>query len=136
MRLSKPLSVLFAAFSLVLLSTTAYSQCDVTANSTYAEITCGECVTLSHFGSTTGNISFEEDFDTQPLSTDWAFTQQASFNNPCSPTGVDGTDHIWMGDQSGVPRTVETNPLNFGTAVAHAGGTISFDLLFVEPGYN
>jgi len=136
MRLSSSLSALFTAFALVFLSTTTYSQCDVTANSTYAEITCGECVTLSHFGSTSGNISFEEDFNTQPLSTDWAFTQQASFNNPCSPAGVDGTDHIWMGDQSGVPRTLETNPLNFGPAVAPAGGTICFDLLFSEQGDN
>ena len=112
-----------------------FAQCDVTANSSYAEITCGECVTLSHFGSTLGNISFEEDFNTQPL-TDWAFTQQASFNNPCSPAGVDGTDHIWMGDQSGVPRSLETLPLDFGPAVAPAGGTICFDLLFSEQGDN
>lgn len=116
-------------------ATEAFAQCDVSANSTYTEITCGECVTLSHFGSTLGNISFEEDFNTQPL-TDWGFTQQASFNNPCSPNGVDGTDHIWMGDQSGVPRSLETLPLNFGPAVAPAGGTICFDMLFAEQGDN
>ena len=120
---------------MVALSESVFAQCNVTANSTTAEITCGECVTLSHFGSTTGNISFQEDFNTQPL-TGWAFTQQASFNNPCSPNGVDGTDHIWMGDQSGVPRTLETLPLDFGPAVAPAGGTICFDMLFSEQGDN
>lgn len=124
-----------AWFFLLFISVDGFAQCDVTANSTYAEITCGECVTLSHFGSTSGNISFEEDFNTQPL-TNWAFTQQASFNNPCSPGGVDGTDHIWMGDLSGVPRSLETNPLNFGPAVAPAGGTICFDMLFSEQGDN
>ncbi|TNF32357.1 MAG: hypothetical protein EP314_00140, partial [Bacteroidetes bacterium] len=109
------------------------AQCTVTANSTYTEITCGECVTLSHFGSTQGNISFEEDFNNgQP--TGWGFTQQASFNNPCSPNGVDGTTHLWMGDQSGVPRSLETLALNFGPAVAPAGGTICFDMLFAEQG--
>ena len=90
----------------------AQPACDVTANATYAEITCGECVTLSHFGSTSGNVSFFEDFNNgQP--TGWSFTQQASFNNPCSPAGVDGSTHLWMGDQSGVPRTLETLSLDF-----------------------
>lgn len=112
-----------------------FAQCNVTANSTYTEITCGECVTLSHVGSTTGNISFFEDFNSgQP--TGWAFTQQASFNNPCSANGVDGTTHLWMGDQSGVPRSLETLSLNFGPAIAPAGGTICFDMLFAEQGDN
>lgn len=66
--------------------------------------------------------------------TGWAFTQQATFSNPCSPGGVDGTTHIWMGDNSGVPRSLVTLPLNFGPAVAPAGGTICFDLLFSEQG--
>lgn len=123
------LVALFLSFS------EAFPQCEVTANSTYTEITCGECVTLSHFGSTQGNVSFSEDFNNgQP--TGWAFTQQASFNNPCSANGVDGTTHIWMGDQSGVPRTLETLPLDFGPAVAPAGGTICFDMLFAAQGDN
>ena len=112
-----------------------FAQCNVTANSTYTEITCGECVTLSHFGSTSGNVSFFEDFNSgQP--TGWSFTQQASFNNPCSPGGVDGTTHLWMGDQSGVPRSLETLSLDFSPAVAPAGGIICFDMLFSEQGDN
>ena len=39
------------------------AQCNVTANATLTDITCGECVTLSHFGSTQGNISFSENFN-------------------------------------------------------------------------
>jgi hypothetical protein len=122
-------SIAISAFN----SGNAFGQCNVNALATRYEITCGESVTLSHFGSTTGNISFQENFNSgQP--TGWAFTQQATFSNPCSPGGVDGTTHIWMGDNSGVPRSLVTLPLNFGPAVAPAGGTICFDLLFSEQG--
>jgi hypothetical protein len=123
MRSNKSLFALLTSIVFQLAAFQANAQCNVTANSSYSEITCGECVTLSHAGSTSGNISFEEDFNTQPL-TGWGFTQQASFNNPCSPNGVDGTDHIWMGDQSAVPRSLETVGLNFGPAVAPAGVTM------------
>lgn len=115
------------------ISSYSYSQCTVNAIATQYDITCGEYVTLSHFGSTSGNVSFSENFNNSQA-TGWAFTQQATFTNPCSPGGVDGTPHIWMGDQSGVPRTLETLSLNFGPAVAPAGGTICFDLLFAEQG--
>lgn len=123
--------------TLLLLSLSSFyftqSQCNVIADASQLEITCGESVVLSHVGSSSGNISFQEDFNNN-ATTGWAFTQQATFTNPCSPGGVDGTTHIWMGDQSGVPRTLETLPLNFGPAVAPAGGTICFDLLFSEQG--
>lgn len=111
----------------------ASAQCNVNALVSSSDIICGQWVTLSHFGSTQGNISFSENFNSgQP--TGWAFTQQATFTNPCSPNGVDGTTHIWMGDVSGVPRSLVTLPLNFGPAVAPAGGTICFDLLFSVQG--
>lgn len=120
-------------FPLLSYTSFVYSQCNVNANATQYNITCGESVILSHVGSTSGNISFSENFN-NGQATGWAFTQQATFSNPCSPNGVDGTTHIWMGDQSGVPRTLETLPLNFGPSVAPAGGTICFDLLFSEQG--
>ncbi len=131
-----PVSILAVAFFSFFSTTKTFGQaCDVTANATYTEITCGECVTLSHFGSTLGNVSFFEDFNNgQP--TGWAFTQQASFNNPCSPAGVDGSTHLWMGDNSGVPRSLVTLSLDFSPAVAPAGGTICFDMLFAEQGDN
>jgi gliding motility-associated-like protein len=111
----------------------SWAQCNVSGLATSYEIVCGESVTLSHFGSTTGNISFQENFNSGNP-TGWAFTQQATYTNPCSPGGVDGTTHIWMGDVSGVPRSLVTLPLNFGPAVAPAGGTICFDMLFSEQG--
>ncbi len=131
----KLLRLIALLVSSVVWSQQSFAQCSVTANATYTEITCGECVTLSHFGSTQGNVSFYEDFNNgQPNG--WSFTQQASFNNPCSANGVDGTTHLWMGDQSGVPRSLETLPLDFSPAVAPAGGTICFDMLFAEQGDN
>lgn len=118
-----------------LFRTSAFSQCTVNANASKLNIVCGQSVTLSHVGTTPGNVSFSENFN-NGTATGWAFTQQATFTNPCSPNGADGTTHIWMGSQSGVPRTLETNPLNFGPAVAPAGGTICFDLMMAEQGGN
>lgn len=123
---------------LLLLTLIAFShqliaQCTVNANATQLDITCGEYVTLSHFGSTSGNISFQENFN-NGAATGWGSTQQATYTNPCSSGGVDGTTHMWMGDNSGVPRHLTTIPLNFGPSVAPAGGTICFDLLFAEQG--
>ncbi|MCF8257382.1 MAG: gliding motility-associated C-terminal domain-containing protein, partial [Flavobacteriales bacterium] len=123
--------LLCAALSLS--TSIASAQCTVNALSTSYDIICGQSVTLSHFGSTQGNISFSENFNSGSP-TGWAFTQQATFSNPCSPGGADGTTHIWMGDNSGVPRSLITLPLNFGPAVAPAGGTICFDLLFSQQG--
>ncbi|MCB0754561.1 MAG: gliding motility-associated C-terminal domain-containing protein [Flavobacteriales bacterium] len=118
---------------LAIVSSEAFAQCVVYASSDQTEVICGECVTLSHAGYGSGNVSFSEDFNNgQPSG--WSFTQQASFNNPCSANGVDGTTHLWMGDQSGVPRSLETLPLDFSAAVAPAGGTICFDMLFSEQG--
>lgn len=118
-----------------LFRTSAFSQCTVNANASKLNIICGQSVTLSHVGTTPGNVSFSENFN-NGTATGWAFTQQATFTNPCSPNGVDGTTHIWMGSQSSAPRALETLPLNFGPAVAPAGGTICFDLLMAEQGGN
>jgi len=133
MKSNKLLSIFIGITLLALLTTDVNAQCVVYANSDQQEIICGECVTLSHAGYGTGNVSFSEDFNSGSP-TGWSFTQQASFNNPCSPNGVDGTPHIWMGAQSAVPRSLETLPLNFGPAVAPAGGTICFDMLFATQG--
>jgi gliding motility-associated-like protein len=110
-----------------------FAQCNVYASASSSDILCGQCITLSHAGYTPGNTAFSEDFNSgQPQG--WEFTQQATFTNPCSPNGTDGTPHIWMGDNSSVPRVLVTVPLDFGPAVAPAGGTICFDLLFAEQG--
>ncbi|HRP40493.1 MAG TPA: hypothetical protein PLM55_12475, partial [Chitinophagales bacterium] len=94
-------------------------------------VVCGDKVTIDVFGRGQGPVVFQENFNSG-APTGWAFTQQATFTNPCSPNGVDGTKHLWMGAQSGAPRALETNPYNFSTATA--GATICFDMLFSKQG--
>ncbi|MEX1132914.1 MAG: hypothetical protein WEC15_06795, partial [Flavobacteriales bacterium] len=116
-------SILLVAIS-TLFHSSAWSQCQITTNATDTEITCGSCVSLIAFGNGTGNIAFAEDFNTgAPVG--WQFTQSAQFNNPCSPGGVDGTPHLWMGEASPNPRTMATTPLDLSL-----GGYICFDMLY------
>jgi gliding motility-associated-like protein len=109
------------------------AQCTINADAPLDTITCGDAIYLSVFGKGQGQQVFSENFNSGAPS-GWAFTQQATFTNPCSPNGVDGTKHIWMGDQSGAPRELKTVPYNFSTATA--GVTICFDMLFAAQGGN
>lgn len=110
-----------------------YAQtCQVSAFATDYHITCGESVTLSAFGRGQGTIVFSENFNSGQAGTGWAFTQQARWDNPCSPSGVDGTTHVWFGDASPVPRELRTQPYNLTSATA--GVTICFDMIFAEQG--
>lgn len=121
---------LFTA-AILLVAFNGFSQCTVNVSIPNDTITCGDCVQLTATGRGQGQSVFNESFNGGAPS-GWAFTQQATFTNPCSPGGVDGTSHIWMGDNSGVPRTLQTLPYNFSTATA--GVTICFDMLFAEQG--
>ncbi|MEZ4979294.1 MAG: gliding motility-associated C-terminal domain-containing protein [Chitinophagales bacterium] len=108
-----------------------YSQCEITATALPADITCGTCVTLTAFGEGQGNSVFTESFNSG-APTGWHSTAQATYSNPCDPSGVDGTTHLWMGDATGVPRQLTTTSFNFSAATA--GATICFDMLFAEQG--
>ena len=108
-----------------------YGQCEIVATALPNDITCGSCVTLTAFGEGQGNSVFTENFNTG-APTGWQSTAQATYSNPCDPSGVDGTPHLWMGDATGVPRQMTTNSFDFSTATA--GATICFDMLFAEQG--
>jgi gliding motility-associated-like protein len=119
--------IIFFTLALLLVQNVS-SQCQISTNATSNSITCGSCVTLSAFGNGTGNIAFSEDFNSgAPVG--WQFTQSAQFNNPCSPNGVDGTTHLWMGPGSINPRDMVTVTLDLSL-----GGSICFDMLFAEQG--
>ena len=106
----------------------AFTQCQITTSASRTSITCGTCVSLTAFGNGNGNVAFEESFNSgAPVG--WQFTQSATFTNPCSPNGVDGTPHLWMGDASINPRTMVTVPLDLSL-----GGYICFDMLFAVQG--
>ncbi|GIV34699.1 MAG: hypothetical protein KatS3mg031_2234 [Chitinophagales bacterium] len=105
----------------------AVAQCVVTASLTEPDIICGDCTVLNASGRGQGLSVFSENFNSG-VPVGWDTTQQARFDNPCSPTGVDGTPHIWFGNSSGVPRLLRTIPYDLTPATA--GVTVCFDLLF------
>jgi hypothetical protein len=110
-----------------------FAQCTITASSPVDTVVCGDCVNLSTFGRGQGPVVFAENFNSGSAS-GWANSVQATFNNPCSPNGVDGTTHVWMGNTAPVPRILRTLPYDFSTATA--GATICFDMLFATQGQN
>jgi len=110
-----------------------FAQCTITASSPVDTVVCGDCVNLNTFGRGQGPVVFAENFNSGSAS-GWANSVQATFNNPCSPNGVDGTTHVWMGNTAPVPRILRTLPYNFTTATA--GATICFDMLFATQGQN
>ncbi|HXH17717.1 MAG TPA: gliding motility-associated C-terminal domain-containing protein [Chitinophagales bacterium] len=118
---------IFFAAATVFIYSEGRAQCTVEADVVPTEVVCGDCATLSAFGQGQGLQVFSENFNSG-APTGWAFTQQARFDNPCSPQGVDGTTHIWLGNTSGVPRALETLPYNLSTATS--GVTVCFDMLF------
>ncbi|WP_430406053.1 gliding motility-associated C-terminal domain-containing protein [Fluviicola sp.] len=109
------------------------AQCDINASASATTITCGQSVNLSAFGSSTGQMVLNETFNTGSFGPGWGATPgSTNFNNPCSPGGVDGTPHAWMGSTTSVPRTLTSSPYNLTAATA--GVSICFDLLFAEQG--
>ncbi len=122
---------LLLACSLLFVAAQAFGQCNVSVSASPQSSVCGDCVTLTAFGQGQGQQVFSENFNSGSPS-GWAFTQQATYTNPCSPGGVNGTPHLWMGSASAVPRALETNAYNFSTATS--GVTVCFDMLFAEQG--
>ncbi|HLP21133.1 MAG TPA: hypothetical protein VK174_12560, partial [Chitinophagales bacterium] len=112
----------------------AFSQgCTVNASALRDTIVCGEGVFLSAFGNAQGNAFLSENFNNGSYGPGWQSTQQSTWTNPCSPNGVDGTTHVWMGNSSPVPRVLTTTSFNLSSC-ANAGVTICFDMLFATQG--
>jgi hypothetical protein len=126
--------ILPLALALLLVSK-VFPQCTVTAYSTKDTIVCGESAVLSAFGKGQGTALLSENFDNGSFGPGWSASTQAMWNNPCSPSGVNGTTHIWMGNSSPVPRALTTASFNLSSC-ANAGVTICFDMLFAEQGDN
>lgn len=107
------------------------AQCNVNATASQTTVFCGDCVELSVFGQGQGQSVFVESFNSG-APTGWQSTSQATYTNPCSPGGVDGTPHLWMGNAASVPRRMVTTPFDFSSA--SAGATICFDMLYAVQG--
>lgn len=116
--------VFFISF-LFFLSANVKAQCVASASADKTEIYCNECITLTGQGNT-GTSVFSENFNSGSPS-GWSFTQAGDYSNPCSPNGVDGSPHVWMGSSSVNPRDMETIPFDLSL-----GGTICFDMMYAE----
>ncbi len=102
-----------------------HAQCTVTASATSTIIPCNGSATLSVTGSGTSQVAFGETFNSgQPVG--WLFSQVVTIaNNTCGVPSLDGTDFMWMGDQSVAPREMTTIPLDVSS-----GGQVCFDMRY------
>ena len=108
---------------------TSYSQCTLTTIASEETVTCGDCVNLSAFGNGSGNIAFQENFNSGSPS-GWAFTQSVTIGtNTCGVPSPDGSPFMWMGDNAVNPRDMTT--VNFNLTL---GGTICFDMRYSVQG--
>lgn len=98
-------------------------------------ITCGQSISLSAFGQGLGIPLLNENFNNGSYGQGWSSTTQATWTNPCSLLGVDGTKHVWMGNASQVPRAITTAYFNL-TGCTQAGVTLCFDMKFAMQGDN
>lgn len=101
------------------------SPCNVQAFASPVEISCGEEVVLSAFGNGSGNIAFQENFNSgSPVG--WQFTQTVTIaNNTCGVPAPDGSPFMWMGDASVNPRDMTTVAFDLTL-----GGTICFEMRY------
>lgn len=102
-----------------------YAQCTVTASATSTLIPCNGSATLSVSGSGTSQVAFGENFNSgQPVG--WQFSQVVTIaNNTCGVPSLDGSDFMWMGNQSVAPREMTTIPLDVSS-----GGQVCFDMRY------
>jgi gliding motility-associated-like protein len=117
--------LILASFLVFFSISTLEAQCSLTTTSADQTITCGDCVTLSAFGSGNGAVAFQENFNSgSPVG--WGFTQAVTIaNNTCGVPSPDGTPFMWMGNASVNPRDMTTVSLNVAI-----GGTICFQMRY------
>lgn len=112
----------------------AFAQCTLNVSANKDTIICGKPVQLSAFGVAAIPV-LNENFDAQAFGPGWSGTTQAQWTNPCSPNGVDGTPHLWMGDAATFPRVVTTAAFDL-SGCTNAGVSICFDMLYATQGGN
>ena len=120
------LSSLLVAVTLVTgLIQSIYAQCTVVASAQNTVIPCNGSTVLSVNGSGTSQVAFGETFNSgQPFG--WQFSQVVTIaNNTCGVPSLDGSDFMWMGNQSVAPREMTTIPLDVSS-----GGQVCFDMRY------
>jgi len=101
------------------------AQCTVVASAQNTTIPCNGSTVLSVSGSGTSQVAFGENFNSgQPVG--WLFSQVVTIaNNTCGVPSLDGTDFMWMGNQSVAPREMTTIALDVSS-----GGQVCFDMRY------
>jgi hypothetical protein len=101
------------------------AQCTVQAIAQDTIVPCNGSTVLSVNGSGTSVLAFGENFNAgQPVG--WDFSQVVTIaNNTCGVPSLDGSDFMWMGNQSVAPRVMATVPLDVS-----AGGTVCFEMRY------
>jgi gliding motility-associated-like protein len=101
------------------------AQCTVVASAQNTTIPCNGSTVLSVSGSGTSQVAFGENFNSgQPVG--WLFSQVVTIaNNTCGVPSLDGTDFMWMGNQSIAPREMTTIALDVSS-----GGQVCFDMRY------
>lgn len=108
-------------------------NCYLTATAPQDTIICGQSISLSAYGQGMGTVLLYENFNNGSYSQGWSSTSQTIWTNPCSPLGVDGTRHVWMGDAAVAPRILKTTTFDLSSCV-QSGVTLCFDLKFAVQG--
>ena len=99
--------------------------CNIQAFVNPVQISCGDSAVLSAFGNGSGNVAFQENFNSgSPVG--WQFTQNVTIaNNTCGVPAPDGSNFMWMGDASVNPRDMTTVPFDLTL-----GGSICFEMRY------
>ena len=101
------------------------AQCTVIASAQNTTIPCNGSTILSVSGSGISQVAFGENFNSgQPVG--WLFSQVVTIaNNTCGVPSLDGSDFMWMGNQSVAPREMTTIALDVSS-----GGQVCFDMRY------
>ncbi|MFM6946966.1 MAG: gliding motility-associated C-terminal domain-containing protein [Flavobacteriales bacterium] len=105
--------------------TNSNAQCTVQASAQDTIVPCNGSTILSVNGSGTSVLAFGENFNNgQPVG--WDFSQVVTIaNNTCGVPSLDGSDFMWMGNQSVAPRVMTTVPLDVSS-----GGNVCFEMRY------
>ena len=103
----------------------SFAQCTVQAIAQNTVVPCNGSTILSVNGTGTSILAFGEDFN-NGVPIGWDFSQVVTIaNNTCGVPSLDGSDFMWMGDQSVAPREMATMPLDVAS-----GGSICFEMRY------
>ncbi|MEN9743137.1 MAG: hypothetical protein RLZZ65_942 [Bacteroidota bacterium] len=118
-------SLLLCLAALIFGTAKLNAQCTVQAIAQDTIVPCNGSTVLSVNGSGTSVLAFGENFNNgQPVG--WDFSQIVTIaNNTCGVPSLDGSDFMWMGNQSVAPRVMATVPLDVSS-----GGNVCFEMRY------